>query len=741
MDPRTLLTEVGTHVKESFTAGRRILSFDEYLTLVRADPTRQARSAAQYVRDMFDHFGTEEVNAFGGVETRFKLFDAPFENGFERVVGQEVVQQEIYKILQNFVRERRVSKLIFLHGPNGSAKSSLIACILRGLAAYSHTEHGALYRFNWIFPTGRTTKGALGFGDQGADPASLESYAHLREDQVDARMRSELKDHPLLLLPAAERLRFLEAALGADPRGEDFPLSDYLRYGDVDHKSKQVFEALLAAHQGDFLKVMRHVQVERFFLSRRYREGLVTVEPQMSVDASLRQITMDRSINSLPTSLSTLTMFEPGGDLVDANRGVLEFNDILKRPLEAFKYLLTTCEKSTVSVDNRILYVDELFIATGNEKQLDAFKSMPDFQSFKARIELVKAPYLLRATVEQQIYDDFLKPESVPKHIAPHTTRVVARFAVMSRLMKPMADKYPPALKDLVGKLTPRDKLRLYDTGDLPDGLSTQQARELRAHVADLWRESRNYPIYEGRHGASPRELKTLLLNAAQNKNYECLSPLAVFDELEELCKQRSVYDFLQQDVVEGFHDHARFVDDVRAQYLERLDDEIRTASGLVQESLYNQLLEKYLLHISHWVKKERIRNTLTGANEQPDEDFMGEIEDALVRPGEQKQVFRQGVINQIASWRIDHPKDDVDYQTLFPKYLQRLRDTYYERNKKQVLKRAGSLLAFLSGEGQSLPEDDRKGAQAMMGRLAALGYCSGCAREVTGFLLKHHYG
>jgi predicted Ser/Thr protein kinase len=739
VDPKDLLSDIGSRVKSAFVENRRILSFDEYLSLVAKDPTRHARSSAQYVRDMFDHYGTETVRAYDTEQTRYKLFDAPFDGGRERVAGQEMVQQDIYRILHNFERERSVSRLIFLHGPNGSAKSSIIACILRGLAAYSQTDGGALYRFNWIFPSARTTKGALGFGGEG-DLSSVRSFAHLRDDQIDARTRSELKDHPLFLLPVAERTRFLDTALERVGRAGDFTVPDYVRHGDLDHKSKQIFEALLAAYQGDYVRVLRHVQIERFYLSRRYREGLVTVEPQMSVDASLRQITMDRSVGSLPSSLSMVTMFEPSGDLVDANRGVLEFNDILKRPIEAFKYLLATCEKSSVSVDGRILYLDQVFIATANEKQLDAFKSIPDFQSFKARIELVKAPYILRASVEQEIYDDFLTRESVGKHVTPHTTLVVSRWAVMTRLMKPMADKYPASLREIVAKLTPREKLRLYDAGELPDGLAAQPARELRAHIAEIWRESRNYPNYEGRQGASPREIKTLLLNAAQNRRYECVSPLAAFDELEELCKQRGVYEFLQQEVVDGFHDHPRFIEDVRQQYLDLLDDEVRAATGLVEERLYDDLLDKYVLQISHWVKKEKIENKVTRTYEDPDEDFMGEIESVLSKPGETKANFRQGVINQIAAWKIEHPTESVNVHSLFPKYLVRLRDAYYERNKRVVQRRAEALLRHLSGEDSSLDEEDLRGAKRMLERLLERGYCPACAREIIAFLLKRRY-
>jgi predicted Ser/Thr protein kinase len=741
VDPTKLIREIGNRVKDGFSANRRLLAFDEYLALINAEPTLQCRSAAQYVRDMFDFYGTETISAFATEGTKYRLFDLAFEGGKDRVAGQEMVQQEIYKLLQNFIREGHVNKLILLHGPNGSAKSSLISCIMRGLAHYSQQDVGALYRFNWIFPTHRTVKGGIGFADTGADLSSLKSFAYLRDEQIDARMHCELKDHPLFLLPTGERQKVVQEALTAAPHGQDFVVADYIRYGNLCHKCKAIYEALLSAYQGDYLKVLRHVQVERFYLSRRYRESLVTVEPQLSVDAGLRQITMDRSAGALPTALQTLTLFEPHGELVDGNRGLLEFNDLLKRPLESFKYLLATSEKATVSLENCILFLDQVFIASSNEKHLDAFKGIPDFQSFKGRIELVKVPYILRSSVEQQIYDDQITAASVGKHLAPHTMSVVSRWAVMTRLMKPMAEKYPTPLKEILAKLSPQEKARLYDAGEVPDGLSTQQAKELRGHVAEIWRESRNYPNYEGRLGASPREIKTILLNAAQSRLYGCLSPLGVFEELEEFVRQRSVYEFLQQEVVGGFHDHARFIEDVRQEYLDTLESEVRTSTGLVEERLYEELFEKYVGHISHWIKKEKIRNRLTGAYEDPDEAFMGEIEGILAKPGEEQAAFRQGVISRIAAWRIEQPKEEVHYDQLFGKHLAQLRDSYYEKKKKQIQKLAEKMLDLLHGAESTLEPDERRDAAAMLARLKErFGYCDLCARDATAFLLKRRY-
>jgi hypothetical protein len=66
---------------------------------------------------------------------------------------------------------------------------------------------------------------------------------------------------------------------------------------------------------------MKHVQVERYFISQRYRVGAVTIGPQMSVDAAERQVTADRSLAALPASLQAITLYEAKGELVEAAGG------------------------------------------------------------------------------------------------------------------------------------------------------------------------------------------------------------------------------------------------------------------------------------------------------------------------------------------------------------------------------------------------------------------------------------
>ena len=157
------------------------------------------RSSAQYIKDCFDFFGSEEVTRPYGRFRRFKLFDCPWDDGREKLVGQENVQRKVYRSLTKFVNEGAANKLILLHGPNGSSKSTLVRCIGRAMENYSGTDEGAVYRFNWVFPGRKKTKSDIGFAGEQDLPGNVESFAHLSDEFVDARLTDELRDHPMFL--------------------------------------------------------------------------------------------------------------------------------------------------------------------------------------------------------------------------------------------------------------------------------------------------------------------------------------------------------------------------------------------------------------------------------------------------------------------------------------------------------------------------------------------------------------
>jgi predicted Ser/Thr protein kinase len=458
------------------------------------------------------------------------------------------------------------------------------------------------------------------------------------------------------------------------------------------------------------------------------------------VDAAERQITMDRSLQSLPASLQAITLYEAKGELIDAAGGLLEFSDILKRPLDAFKYLQLSIETGEVALTQQNVQLNCVMMGSANELHLDAFREHPEFASFRGRIELVRTPYLRSYLQEQSIYDAHVAPQ-VRRHVAPHATMMAAMFAVLTRMRKPNADRYSRSLGSALSSLTAVEKLDLYATGRTPDRLDSDLQKVLRANIRDVWAESDAYPIYEGRVGASPREMRVVLLDAAQSPNYRCLSPLAVLEEIETLCTRKSEFEWLQQEaILGGYHDVKLFQEALTSRLLDTWEHELYASSGLIEDEKYAELFERYVQHVSVWTKKERIRNRVTGEYEEPDEKMMREVERLLDIKGEAHEMRKQ-MISAIAAWAIDHPGQKVDPSVVFPNNLKRMRDTIFGERRPAVAQRAKDIEVVVRDEGTGLDALRKKNAEATIERLVErYAYCRNCAADAASVLVRRRF-
>src|SRR5262249_24985631 len=152
------------------------------------------------------------------------------------------------------------------------------------------------------------------------------------------------------------------------------------------------------------------------------------------------------------------------------------------------------------------------------------FKEYPDWNSFKGRMELVTVPYLKRFSDEIEIYARKIVPSAIDKPLAPHVVEAAALWAVLTRLKWPDPDHYEPPLREVIRRLKPLEKLKLYDQGEVPRWCTSVQARELTSAIGQIFDEYRTVLYYEGQRGASAREIRTLILNAAHHPNYRCLT-------------------------------------------------------------------------------------------------------------------------------------------------------------------------------------------------------------------------
>jgi len=214
-----------------------------------------------------------------------------------------------------------------------------------------------------------------------------------------------------------------------------------------------------------------------------------------------------------------------------------------------------------------------------------------------------------------------------------------------------------------------------------------------------------------------------------------------VLDEIVDLCKQTSLYEFLRQDVQPGgYHDHKKLVEVVRNRLFDRIDDEVRVSVGLVEESEYARVFERYVSHVMHAIKKEKVRNPQTGRMDDPDEGTMREVERTLEITGRPEE-FRQSLIAKIGAWSLDHRGQKPVLGEIFSDLLRKLRDAYFERHKKTIAKGIADLVKLLTGNETSLSVEGRTRAESALQMLIdKYGYSRESARDLVGALASTRY-
>ena len=715
-----ILRQIATDYQAVFHSQKVIMSFSSFLDVVAAKPHLHVRNAPRYLLDMFDSFATGEGR---------NLFSLGTEKNVP-IIGQEHVHDEIYKNLLAFDLQGTANKLIFLHGPNGSAKSSTIETIAHGLQRYSDTDDGAVYTFNWIFSTeknfsprvhGETS--SIGFGSGGPEAESLQSLALIDENLIASKITSEFHENPLYLLPIEHREKFLRRHFPSDK-----VIPAHMMSKGLSKRNQLILENLLSSYDGDLEKVFRHVQVERFFYSRQYRVGMSTVEPQMSVDAQEKILTMDKNVSNLPAVLHNIRFSETHGELVEANRGILEFSDLLKRPLETYKYLLSTVERSSVNLPTSTAQLDMVFFATANDKHLDAFKGLPDFSSFRGRFEFVTVPYLLDFKSEMKIYQRDLEITKLVADIAPHTLGILCLWAVMTRFMQPELEMYDASARQLVTKLDPLTKAMLYAGESLAPQFNISEESALKKLKIKILNESVGQAMYEGRFGISPRELRAIYYKIVQSHAAKTITPMIVFKELERLMKEKTSYEFLQFETRGRFHDTVFFLQCLKEEFARLFQNEVIAAMGLVEEFEYEKLLNRYVDNVVGFLKKEKIFNSKTAVSELPSENLMHELE-KIVNTGLSAQTFRESILNRIASNKIENPEIEIDVIAIFNDLLEKIRNHYHVQQIKVINERLKTMLDDKKSSDKEVSETFEKLEKKF-------GYSRNAAVESIKFLL-----
>jgi serine protein kinase len=229
------------------------------------------------------------------------------------------------------------------------------------------------------------------------------------------------------------------------------------------------------------------------------------------------------------------------------------------------------------------------------------------------------------------------------------------------------------------------------------------------------------------------------LLAASRRQDHHCVTPMALFEELEALCTQTSVYEFLRLQTEGEYHRPRAFIEAVRQWYLDVVEDELHTAMGLVDRGATTDLFARYIDHVLHYVRKEKRYNPVTGQYEEPDEKLMTDVERRFGAKPKSAADVRMGIMHRIAAWRMDHPEETLDFDRIFADHIERINDAFYDEKRKVADQVKRDLLTFVIEGGERLDDEARARAEATLSALEHdFGYCRPCAVEVVSYLLKH---
>jgi serine protein kinase len=714
-----------------------ILSFGEYMDKFEEHPERECRPSCEYLTDMLNHFGKTEKGLF-------KLFQQEHPDS-PAVFGHKKTQENIYENLINFKEEGFNNKFILLVGPNGSAKSSIVRKFMKGAEEYSRTASGPLYSFSWIFPIDNYVKGTLGLAQDAKSEHDLQSYANLEDKDVSAILTSELKDHPILLIPRKYRQKLLTDLLMENPKQLETVKKSYLYKSDLSKRNRMIYDALLKNYKGSHQEVLKHIRVERFTISKRYSNGAVTIEPQIHVDARMQQITMDKRLSSLPPSLQSLNLFSLQGEAILANRGILEFSDLLKRPLDTYKYLLMTMETSNVNLGGILTELDIFFLGTSNEVHLAAFKQHPDYNSFKGRFHFIRVPYLLDVNEEMKIYQDQIKSLRGKCAIEPHAIEALCLFSILTRLRSPQSKNYEDKkLSTIVAGMNPLDKALFIANKKLPEKLDSE-SRQILMQGRDIFlAEFEHDNLYEGKFGISPRDVKNIIYEIT-SKNKE-LTFIEVLQYLTKLITKKHEYDFLNMTPQSDFHHPARFLAIIKDYCLTQFDSELRESLGLIDDRSYGEYIQRYIENINSLLKGEKVKSSYSGKYEEADEYFIKEFEKSI-NLKEDAKTYRSHLISKLGAFSLDNPGIKINFLDVFPGVIAKLKESFRNEQKSLIQDVSKNIVFYEAKTSKkenapsSLSIDKKKEIDLIIKNLEQKhGYTHYGALSLLKFIIKERY-
>lgn len=611
----------GKFDKKKFIKLNETMSFAQYLEKVVANPL-PCLSSYQRIYDMILSKGVERFRRYNRTFTRYNFFSKHPECP---IFGLEQPIENFVKCIKGaagyFGTEKRI---LLLHGPVGSSKSTLARALKRGLEEYTQTDRGALYTFEWVKIPKEMDLKDVAPCPMHDDPIKL----------VPAEMRSELED---------KMNKKLDEMKLSDDKKIDEDLHRIFKIklgGDLNPHDNFFMEAFLDMYHGDWGKVMsEHILVRRVVLSESKRVGIGTFQPKDEKNQDATELTGDVNYMKLGQYGvdSDPRAFNFDGEFMVSNRGILEMIEMLKLNQEFLYDLLGAAQERQVKPKKfPQVSIDLAIIGHTNSPEYKRLEKNEQMEALRDRTVRVDWPYVLRISDELEVLKQDYNPQKVRQHIAPHTLEMAALFGVISRLNT-----------EKNGTLTPVKKAKLYDGQSLPN------------YTEDAVKELMDASPNEGMdRGISARYIQNKISNALVSR-IEYINPFMVLSEIKEGLK--TYVGVADNENNRAFYEAC--VEATKKEYEEVLKNEVRRALVMDDEAIH-RMFTNYLDNVFAYISNRKIKNEYTQEMEEPNERLMRAIEEKIDIPDQGVDDYRRSIAAYVGNLTRNQGKEAVKWDS-----------------------------------------------------------------------------
>jgi len=619
----------------------------EYLELIKENPNIAQLGPGKLYKMVMDR-GTEPI------EDAVKLLD------YEDMVRYRFFQDELYGLeepLHDIMRffkagARRTEtgkRILILVGPVSSGKSTIAALLKRGLEA---------------------------------DPTP-----------IYAIKGCPMHEEPLHLIPKNQRPKW-EEILGVKLEGELCPMCRFNLLENEAYRDKD----------GNIL--WEQFPVVQIRLSEAARCGIGTFQPSDPKNQDIAELIGRVDLSKITQYGETdPRAYSLDGELEVANRGLIEYVEILKCDIKFHYTLITVAQEQVLKAPGfPQIYVDEVILSHTNQTEFDKFKSIKENEALHDRMYPIFVPYNLKVAEEEKIYRKMIeRSEFRDVHLAPYTLGVVAQFAVLSRLAE--SQICPNPVK----------KMKYYNG----DPVAEKDKDQL--DIVELRLEGKKKG--EGMSGISPRfVVNALNVSLGEKEAVRCINPLDAIRALRA-----------------NFEHHIGFTDEEKSRYLNLLigekdsvlsefreiaKKEVNRAFLFAYEDQAQALFDNYMKNATAFCMKKKIRDPVTNEDQEPDEKLMRSIEEMIGVSENSKKEFRQGIF-VFKSDAIDQGKE-FSFDTYTP--LQ-------EAIERKLIGDLKNVVALTIADKTRKDPKTLKRRQDAVEALQQKGYCEVCAENLLQFV------